>query len=574
VVAREFGVPAVVAVRDVLSTLTDGEPLEVDAAAGTVRRLFPVTWDDPEDAAIFWRRDDAHNTRVMKPLGIDYIRNGSSYGMRKRDEELGPPVLQRAVPINGRPYVGIKNLRPAAEMAEHQREAARKRRALARRMRRDWDDRYLPELKQTMTWMRELALDELDRDGAVAAWDELWRRHRRTWKIHMLVTAAAYAIMDELAEAHRDAGGGDPADALAITQGLASTLQRLETDLHELTEIARGTPRLADAIARGASLADLRSLDPSFAESADAFLATHGDALEAGEGFGSLDWEQDPAALVRAIAGRLRAPVERPDARLARLRERAGRTVADARARLADRPEELARYDEVLAAALATGPLTEEHNYWLDRRNATNMGRAARTFGARLVRDGTLRAADDVFLLYAAEVRDALRDPKDLATLVAEREREQERWRSYEPPETIGGIDPSQVQAGAQSVAARHLLYRATQDDPRRWLRGAAASAGIARGPARLIRDLGEFAKFQRGDVLVCQSSNVSWIPLFVNASAVVTDVGGPLSHAAVVAREFGIPAVVGTAVGLATLVDGEPLEVDGGTGLVRRLSA
>ena len=119
-----------------------------------------------------------------------------------------------------------------------------------------------------------------------------------------------------------------------------------------------------------------------------------------------------------------------------------------------------------------------------------------------------------------------------------------------------------------------HLLYRADQDDPSRALRGAPASAGVARGPARLVRNLEEFAKFHRGDVLVCQSSNVSWIPLFTSAAAVVTEVGGPLSHAAVVAREFGIPAVVGTSIALSTLVDGEPLEVDGSTGIVRRLSA
>ena len=125
-----------------------------------------------------------------------------------------------------------------------------------------------------------------------------------------------------------------------------------------------------------------------------------------------------------------------------------------------------------------------------------------------------------------------------------------------------------------RSVPIWHLLHREVQDDPSRALRGAPASAGVARGPARLVRNLEEFAKFQRGDVLVCQSSNVSWIPLFTSAAAVVTEVGGPLSHAAVVAREFGIPAVVGTSVALSTLVDGEPLEVDGSAGIVRRLSA
>ena len=123
-------------------------------------------------------------------------------------------------------------------------------------------------------------------------------------------------------------------------------------------------------------------------------------------------------------------------------------------------------------------------------------------------------------------------------------------------------------------IGQSFLLYREEQADPSRMLRGVGASAGIARGPARLIRELTEFAKFRSGDVLVCQASNVSWIPLYTSAAAVITEVGGALSHAAVVAREFGIPAVVGTGVALSTLVDGEPLEVDGSAGIVRRLSA
>jgi len=123
-------------------------------------------------------------------------------------------------------------------------------------------------------------------------------------------------------------------------------------------------------------------------------------------------------------------------------------------------------------------------------------------------------------------------------------------------------------------IGQSFLLYREQQSDPSRVLRGVGASAGIARGPARLIRELTEFARFRSGDVLVCQASNVSWIPLYTSAAAVITEVGGALSHAAVVAREFGIPAVVGTSVALSTLVDGEPLEVDGAAGIVRRLSA
>jgi pyruvate,water dikinase len=570
VVAREFGVPCVVATGDVLSTLMDGEPIEVDGFAGTVRRLFPVAWKDHEDAKVLWRRDDAHMSQVLTPLAIEYTRHGANYGMKRRDEELGSPVIMRLETFNGRNYSGSRALRPLDDVAARQAETLAKRRSLARRSRRDWDDRYLPELNEHYAWMRALSLEGTSGADAASAWDDLWRRHRRAWRIHMLVTAGAYAVMDELAETYESLVGGSQADAFALTQGLALTLQRLEKDLHQLTETARASRAVADAIARRASLVELRAGDTAFARGMDEFLRMHGEAGASSDHFGSVAWADDPTFLIRAIAQRLVTSGEDPDVRQAGLRARANEIAANARKMLAERPDDLARFEEILATASAAGPLTEEHNYWLDRRNHANMGRATRTFGARLVRDGTIREREHIFLLYVDEVRDALREPRDLSTLIVEREMEQAEWRRLEAPETIGQQDAA---GPLRSTPVWHLLYREAQDDPSRALRGAPASAGVARGPARLVRNLEEFAKFRRGDVLVCQSSNVSWIPLFTSAAAVVTEVGGPLSHAAVVAREFGIPAVVGTSVALSTLIEGEPLEVDGSAGIVRRLS-
>jgi phosphohistidine swiveling domain-containing protein len=575
VVAREFGVPCVVATGGVMSTLADGEPLEVDASAGTVRRLFPITWKDPDDANLVWRRDDAHQTSVRKPLGIDYSLQGASYGMRKRDEQLGPPVLARFGAFNGRMYNSTKPLRPPEEMPEHQQNAVARRRRLARRIRKDWDERFLPELNEIYAWMSAVEPDGIGRDEAVREWDELWRRHRRAWTIHMLITAAAYTVTDELGQMYEELVGGPALDAFAMVQGLAPALQRMDKDLFDLTSAARRSGSVADAILRGAALDEIRGLDPSFGRAVDAFLSVHGHNGQSSEGLGILAWSDDPSLLIGAIGTRLAHATEDPGARLARLRRDAEGTARRAREHLAGRAEDLARFEEVLAAATSAGPLTEEHNYWLDRRNQARMGRAVRRFGARLVREGGLGDAEQIFLLYLSEVREALRSPTDLSTRIADREAEQRRWKEMEPPETIGAAAPPwQRGSSMRMIGQSFLLYREVQTDPSHMLRGVGASAGIARGPARLIRELTEFAKFKSGDVLVCQSSNVSWIPLYTSAAAVITEVGGALSHAAVVAREFGVPAVVGTGVALSTLVDGEPLEVDGSAGIVRRLSA
>ncbi|HJU01744.1 MAG TPA: PEP-utilizing enzyme [Actinomycetes bacterium] len=100
-------------------------------------------------------------------------------------------------------------------------------------------------------------------------------------------------------------------------------------------------------------------------------------------------------------------------------------------------------------------------------------------------------------------------------------------------------------------------------------LTGTPASPGVALGPARVIAGLDDFDRFRSGDVLVCRTTSPAWTPLFARAAAVVTEVGGMLAHAAIVARELGIPAVVAAPAAMTTLADGQRVVVDGCTGTV-----
>jgi pyruvate,water dikinase len=101
-------------------------------------------------------------------------------------------------------------------------------------------------------------------------------------------------------------------------------------------------------------------------------------------------------------------------------------------------------------------------------------------------------------------------------------------------------------------------------------LRGAAGSAGNARGIARVVRSLADAQRLQPGEILVTETTAPAWTPLFATAAAVVTDAGGVLSHCAVVAREYMIPAVVGVGMATAVIPDGATIEVDGSAGIVR----
>lgn len=121
--------------------------------------------------------------------------------------------------------------------------------------------------------------------------------------------------------------------------------------------------------------------------------------------------------------------------------------------------------------------------------------------------------------------------------------------------------------AGVRLIDPAAIFPRSRDEDA--LVTGTPASTGKATGPVRVIREPSEFSNLEDGDILVCPYTNPSWTPLFQRAAAVVVDSGGVASHAAIVAREYGIPAIMGTARGTSTLTDGQIVTVDGGSGKV-----
>ena len=187
------------------------------------------------------------------------------------------------------------------------------------------------------------------------------------------------------------------------------------------------------------------------------------------------------------------------------------------------------------------------------RRYALDMGR-------RLQARGVLADPDDVFYLpFLEHLRAAKGDrtPEEVQGLVAENRAYLARFARYRPPGEIGaGLRARRQPAPGTSA-----------------LTGVGGAPGVARGRARVVRSLAEAHRVERGDVLVAEFTDPGWTPLLERVSAVVTEVGGVLSHAAVIAREYGVPAVLSVRGATDVVPDGAELEVDGDAGEVRVLS-
>jgi pyruvate,water dikinase len=143
-----------------------------------------------------------------------------------------------------------------------------------------------------------------------------------------------------------------------------------------------------------------------------------------------------------------------------------------------------------------------------------------------------------------------------------------ERWSRITPPESIGAPPPD-----VEEPTNRYWGGGTLRSDRPGELKGHAASAGVARGVARVIPSLDQGPRLKRGDVLVTRTTMPPWTPLFAIAGAIVTETGGVLSHAAVTAREYRLPAVLSVQDATRLIRDGQAVEVDGSNGIVRILT-
>lgn len=195
-----------------------------------------------------------------------------------------------------------------------------------------------------------------------------------------------------------------------------------------------------------------------------------------------------------------------------------------------------------------------------------------REIGTRFVQAGMIEQTDDVFWLLRDEVEDAAvrldsgKTLEDLTDLIPQRKAILCAARKAAPPMAL----PQMKVFGVDLMALKTGGLKKPKGDS---LKGVAASPGVVTAPACVLHGPEDFAKMNTGDVLVASITTPAWTPLFARASAVVTDIGGPLSHGSIVAREYGIPAVLGTGTATAQIQPGQMITVDGSDGIVQLLT-
>ncbi len=361
----------------------------------------------------------------------------------------------------------------------------------------------------------------------------------------------------------------DPAAAVFL-RGLDSLPLRAEKSLYDLAAWIKERPVLAGYLERASGeqvRAALREdpvpapLSGEFAAGIAAHLSAYGHIVYDLD-FAKAPPAEDPAPLIETMKAYLSGKAVNPYARQRSHAEERAKAEQAVIRRLG--PRRRKRFTALLSAARERAP---------QRENAiADLGipypgirRLLGELGRRLAASGAMDRREDVYWLEAREA-DGLASCLDrgeplsnLSSILNIRRRDWERARKAAPPNIVL---PEKWKLLAGLLARRKTAGNILQ--------GLGVSAGTATAPARVLRGPEDFGSMRPGDVLVAVTTTPAWTPLFAMASAVVTDIGGPLSHSSIVAREYGIPAVMAAKDATRRITSGGTVTVDGTNGTVR----
>jgi phosphoenolpyruvate synthase/pyruvate phosphate dikinase len=441
-----------------------------------------------------------------------------------------------------------------------------------------WRGRLRPEMEHNF-----LRFDEYDYDGAslvelAILLEDAIDMHDRHWQIHWVLNFAQFSSTMNLNAAIAAAkGDGDHSALMGRLQ--SSTENRNWDSIEELWKIKEWVRKeqgeVAQAFERPTAGDVIRALEGT--EAGRAFIAEYIEPYQKVFGFKSMwahefsftTWRENPAPIVEAIRGYLEADYDFPSelkavaADLEKAKAEVFEGVEPGQARDA--------LQQALDLSLRMNPLTPDHHFYIDQGTNARVRLVLIAIGRKLVEDGRLDDAEDVMYLRYNELRRLMAGSNsfDAKELVSDRRDAREEAYELRPRDWVGTATEEALAFPYLSLWAFPEKLTRPAPTSAAEVPGLPASAGVVEGTARVVLSPEEFDLVERDEIVVCRMTSPAWVVLFTKISGLVTDAGGMASHPAVVSREFGIPAVVGTSDGTRRIKTGDRIRVNGSTGRV-----
>jgi pyruvate,water dikinase len=558
---------------------------------------FPVQWQDGE-RELFWIYDDLHIPNPVSPLFFDiggwwltcdhmFRRFGTPFACDWIAKEINGYVYTAAVPCDPTLH---------AEATEYQSR-------YVPRVPRDgdyagqigaylggvlpiyaanfmdwWRTRLRPEMERNFTYLDGYDYESASLLELAVLLEDAIDIHDRHWKIHWMLNFAQFASTQNLNTVIEEVG----ADT-ALMGRLQSSIEDRNwdaiEDLWRAKEEVKADPELQAAFEAPVAREVMDALAAS--ERGRRFIAERIETHQRTFGYKALWshefmyrlWVEDPAPIIEAIRGYVATGYDYPsnlravtdDLEAARRDVMQG-VEGEARERLA----------RALELSLNMNPLTPDHHFFVDQGTNARLRLVVIAIGRKLVQAGTLDDAEDVVFLRYNELRRLMADPQafDARETVSDRRDDHEEAFERRPPAWLGTATKEAIEFPYGGLWGFPDRFYAGEPATTGEIRGLPASPGVVEGSARYVASVEEFDQVQEGEILVCRMTNPAWVVLFTKIKGLVTEAGGATSHPAVVAREFGIPAVVGTGNAGERIATGDRIRVNGATGVVEVLAS
>jgi len=557
---------------------------------------FPIAWKSEDEQRLFWVYDDLHCPQPLSPMFFDiggwwltcdhmFRRFGTPFAVDWLAKNVNGYLYTAAIPAD--PDLVI----PSTEYGHRYWARVPTDAAYAANIGSYldtvlpvygehfadwWRDRLVPEMLRNFSYL-EASLDraeELSRAELAVLLEDAMDIHERHWKIHWMLNFAQLSATLRLRATMERVRGHVDEELLGRLQNSAADRNWDSVEgLWRMKELVKEEPELASAFHAGDGAAIFEALQGS--ESGRAFVAKHLEPYQREFGWRAVwshefifpTFREQPEPVLEQVRGYVDTDYDYPAA-VETVRKDLEKASEDLLAGLAD--SERVELAAANAVNLRMAPLTPDHHFYIDQGANARMRLVLMAVGRRLVAEGFLDEADDVMYLKYDELRYLIGDPasSDMRGTVMRRRAEREAAYQRRPHDWIGTVTQAQLNFPYWvNWGYPDRFYRAAAIGDK--LTGIGGSPGVVEGVARVVRTVDDFDDVAEGDILVCQMTNPAWVVLFTKIIGVVTDTGGTTSHPAVLAREFGIPAVVGTSEATHKIASGDRIRVDGTNGTV-----
>ena len=563
---------------------------------------FPVTWTSETEKLLFWVYDDLHCPHPLSPMYEDiggwwlscdhmFRRFGTPFATDWIYKNINGYLYTAAIPAEAGLTVATQeyNYATSPVVPEDPDYAAKIGTYLGAVLPTYglefvnwWRDRLVPEMDRNFAYLEGM----LDKQGELTLMElaclleDAIDVHDRHWKIHWMLNFAQLSATLNLRAVMEKTHG-------KINEQLLGRLQNSAKDrnwdsieaLWKMKEEAKADPELAaifKADTAGEIIVGLKA-----SERGRRFIAERVAPYQKEYGWHAV-WSHEfifpnvvevMEPVIELVRGYIETNYDYPKT-IAVL-------AADIKAAAAEILEGLEgeALEEMRAANdinLRMAPLTPDHHFYIDQGANAHVRQVLLAIGRKLVAAGALDAPDEVVFFRYNELRVFMGNPAgmDGRAIVAKAKAAREKAYTFRPKEWVGTATATQLAFPYLNLWGFPDKFYRKESTVAGQINGIGGSPGVVEGIARVVLHEDQFDDVRAGDILVCQMTNPAWVVLFTKIVGLVPDAGGTVSHPAVLSREFGIPAVVGTSVGTEQIKNGDRVRINGTTGLVEILSA